>query len=170
MLDRLVDLLLQFVDLFKFWQVVDQYERGVVLRFGKFQRELEPGIHLLLPFNIDNALLDNVVTRTYMTRTLTLTLGDNTNVTCGVLVRYNIRDIRKALLEVERIDDVIHDCVFGNVSSMIRSVTWESLPSPEFGETLSKSCRRQAFRYGVEIESVVFTDLCKAKPLALIRI
>lgn len=169
MFDRLIDVALQFIELFKFWVVVDAYERGVVLRWGKFQRELEPGLHWLIPLGIDRPLLDNVVTRTDELRNSTLTLRDGASVSVSVVVRYNIRDVKKALLEVEGISDVIRDSVIGNVSDHVRAATWETLPSPEFGESLSKSCRKMAWRYGIEIESVVFADLARVKPLALLQ-
>lgn len=31
-------------------RVVNQYERGVVLRLGKFSRMLEPGLRLIIPY------------------------------------------------------------------------------------------------------------------------
>jgi regulator of protease activity HflC (stomatin/prohibitin superfamily) len=169
MLDRLIDLLLQTLGLFQFWTVLDEYERGVVLRLGRFHREIGPGFHWMVPMGIDMALTDNVVTRTDTTRNLTLTLRDGTTVVCSAVVRYNIRDVKKALLEVEGIDHVIQDCVFGNISDVVRGASWEDLPSPEFGENLTKMCRRQAWRYGVEIENVVFSDLCRSRSLSLMQ-
>jgi membrane protease subunit HflK len=40
--------------------IIDEAERGVVLRFGKFSRELEPGINLTLPGPIESVTKVNV--------------------------------------------------------------------------------------------------------------
>jgi membrane protease subunit HflK len=40
--------------------IIDQAERGVVLRFGKFSRELQPGINLTLPRPIESLTKVNV--------------------------------------------------------------------------------------------------------------
>ncbi|MFT7564822.1 MAG: membrane protease subunit HflK, partial [Bacteroidia bacterium] len=40
--------------------IVDQAERGVVLRFGKFSRILQPGINLTLPRPVESVLTVNV--------------------------------------------------------------------------------------------------------------
>ena len=167
MFDRLIDLLVEFVGIFVFWVVIDQYERGVVLRFGKFQREIGPGLHWLIPFGVDAAMTDNVVTRTDSLRNMTFTLRDGVSVVASAVVRYNIRDVKKALLEVEGIDHVMNDAILANMSDMVRASTWEDLPTPEFGEALSKACRKSGWKYGVEIENVAFSDLCRTKSLSL---
>ena len=167
MFDRIIDVLLSIVGWFQFWTVVDQYERGVVLRFGRFQREVGPGLHWLIPFEVDRVLVDNVVIRTDNTRNMTFTLQDGTTVMASVIVRYRIDDVKKALLEVEGIDHVINDCVLGNVSDLIRRATWEDLPKPEFGEALNKVGKRQARRYGVAIENLQFSDLCRTHALSV---
>jgi membrane protease subunit HflK len=39
--------------LFTCWAKIEPQERGVVLRFGKFNKTMEPGLHFRLPFSID---------------------------------------------------------------------------------------------------------------------
>ncbi|HIG27309.1 MAG TPA: FtsH protease activity modulator HflK [Verrucomicrobiales bacterium] len=39
--------------LFTCWAKIEPQERGVVLRFGKFNKTMEPGLHFRLPFRID---------------------------------------------------------------------------------------------------------------------
>lgn len=168
MFSGLIDRLLQFVDLFKFWVVLDEYQRGIMLRLGKFHKELAPGITWCIPFSVDRCIEIPVVTKTTDLRQSFLTLKDGATVCVSVVVRYNIRDVKKALLEVWHIDDVLRDSVFGNVSSRVRKSTWDELQTPEFEENLAKDCRKQAFKYGVEIENVVLSDLCRANALALL--
>src|SRR5690606_32968859 len=116
----------------------------------------------------DRVIETAVVTRTDDMRQAFLTIADGTTVCVSVMVRWNIRDAKKALLEVWGASDVLRDSVFGNVSSHVRRATWEELTSPDFAVALAKDCRKQAFRYGIEIEDVVLSDLCRTRALALL--
>jgi regulator of protease activity HflC (stomatin/prohibitin superfamily) len=53
MFDRLIELILQFIELFKFWHIVDPYEEALVLRLGKLNRHLaECGYYLIIPLSL----------------------------------------------------------------------------------------------------------------------
>lgn len=168
MFDKLVDLFAQFVDLFKFWVVVDEYQRAVILRLGKFQKEAGPGLHWLVPFGVDRAIEVTVVTKTADLWPAFLTIRDGQTVSASVIIRYNIRDVKKAVLEVDHVLDAIKDAVNGHVSRLVRAATWEELNSPEFADNLPKECRKRAWRYGIEIEDVIISDLCKTRILGIL--
>lgn len=167
--ERLFDIILQFIDLFRFWVVIDEFEEAVVLRFGRYHRTLGPGLHFKIPFEVEVALADNVVVRTSGTSQLTLTLNDGVSVTVAVMTRWRIKDVRKVLLEVEGIDDVMRDLTYANLSRVARQAKWEDLLKPEWEEELNKMVRRKAFRYGIEIEEVRLTDCCQVVPVALLK-
>src|SRR6185295_11325301 len=103
MFDRLFDIVFQFLDLFKFWVVLDPFEQGVVLRLGKYQRTVSEGFHFVYPFNVDNVLVDNVVPRTINLGEQGLTTKDGKTITVSAVVTAKISDIRKALLDVEHV-------------------------------------------------------------------
>lgn len=52
-LNRILDTILGALDLFRFWIVLDEYEAGVMLRFGRFHHELGPGWHWRWPMHVD---------------------------------------------------------------------------------------------------------------------
>jgi regulator of protease activity HflC (stomatin/prohibitin superfamily) len=167
MFDKLIDLCIQFIELFRFFIVIDQFERGVVLRLGVFNRELEPGFHFLIPFNIENCMTDNVVTRVSGTSNQVLTTKDEKGIIARVMVRWRIRDIQKALLEVEGVDDAFRDSVFAVVKQEVHSSDWATIRGEAFGEELTKKARKLGFRYGIEVEQVQFTDLAISKSFTL---
>ena len=41
------------------WVTIGPEERGVVLRFGKRNREITPGLHFMLPFGFDTTVLED---------------------------------------------------------------------------------------------------------------
>lgn len=165
--DRFIEFIIDCIQVFQFWVVIDEYERGVLLRFGKFNRILEPGIHWVIPLYIDKAIHDNVVTRTTELQPQTLTTKDNRTVSVTAVVTSNIRYIKKALLEVEGVDHALIDSCAASVGAHVASVTWDELRSKDITETLTKLCRENAWRYGIEIERVQLADLALSRVIRL---
>lgn len=88
MLDRLIDLLVSFLDLFRFWIVVEPYEQLVVTRLGPVHRVLKSsGFYWKLPFNINRETGGIVVPTTNDMPIQCFTLKDGTTVAVGPLSR-----------------------------------------------------------------------------------
>jgi regulator of protease activity HflC (stomatin/prohibitin superfamily) len=167
-MDRLIDVLIQCVNFFIPWAVLNEYERGVLLRFGHFKRELGPGFHWCIPFAIDHVMVDNVVTRTHTLPPQTLTTKDGRTVSVTAVITANIGNVRKALLEVENMDHALLDACSGAVGQHVAATDWDDLRKHDANETLTKACRQNtARRYGVEIERVQLADLAVCKVIRL---
>lgn len=161
--EKLIDLIVQFLEFFRFCTIIDQYERGVRLRFGKFVSELGPGFHLQWPFFIDNILNENVVPKLYQLVTQSIMTRDGTPVAAGAVICYQIRSIEKALLEVDTVAQAVADSCQGTVAEEILNATWDEVRGPEFSERMTAACRKRGFRYGVEIMSVRFCELAPVR-------
>lgn len=166
-IDRLFEFITSVARFFVFWVVINEYERAVLLRLGKFQRILEPGLHFVIPFAVDQAMVDNVVTRTSDLSSQSLTTKDNKTVTLTAVITSNIRDIKKALLEVEGVDHALVDSCSGAIGDYVKDLTWEELRSSLSAESLTKLCRKNAWRYGIEIERVQLADLASSRVIRL---
>lgn len=168
MFDRLIDIFLQFLDLFKFWVVLDPFEQGVLLRLGNYEDVIGNGFHWILPFNIDNVLVDNVVPRTVNLGEQGLTTADGKTITVSAVVTAKISDIRKALLEVEHVDEALMDSCYATIGDLIVSHDWDTIRTAEFTETVTKACRKQAWRYGLEVLRVQFADRIPCRAFRLL--
>ena len=175
MFDRLFDIVFQFLDLFKFWVVIDEFEQGVILRLGKYHRVVGPhdgwrttGLHFTIPFNVDNVLVDNVVPRTVNLGEQGLTTLDGKSITVSAVVTAQIRDIRRALCDVENVDEALMDSCYATIGDLIVAHNWETVRTPEFTETVTKACRKQAFRYGLEVLRVQFADRIPSRAIRLL--
>lgn len=169
MFDRLFDIVIQFLDLFKPFKVINEFERGVVLRLGKYQRTVEPGFHWILPFNIDKVLVDKVVPRTVNLGAQGLTTLDGKSITVSAVVTAQLRDVRRALLEVEHVDEALMDSCYATIGDLIVAHDWDTVRTPEFTDTVTKACRKQAWRYGVEILKIQFADRTPTKAIRLLQ-
>jgi len=165
MFDRLIDLLVQSVQLFQFFDVVDEYERGVILRLGKFHRTVEPGFVWLIPFAVDRLMVDNVVPRTANLGEQTITTKDGKSVTVRGVVTAKISDVKKAMLEVEHMDDALRDSCSGEIGRVISETTWDDVWHGK--ADLTGACRKRGWKYGIEIMSVQLADAAPTKCIRL---
>jgi regulator of protease activity HflC (stomatin/prohibitin superfamily) len=169
MFERLIDLLLQSIAFFIPFVVIDHFEEAVVLRFGKFHRKLGPGFHWIIPFQVERCIADNVVPRTLNLAAQSLTTKEGRMVLLGGVVTAAIRDIQKATLEVEGVDHALQDSCYGAIGALVAAASWEEIQHEDFSEALTKACRKQAWRFGIEIQRVQLSDLTLSKTLRIVN-
>jgi regulator of protease activity HflC (stomatin/prohibitin superfamily) len=162
MFDRLIDLLLDSLGLFKFWEVIEPYEQAVVTRLGKYDRTLEEGLHWVWPLAIERVYGDAVVPTTHDLAPQSLTTADGK----AVVVR-SIIDIRKAILECEGVESVLVDSATGAVADAVRAHSWDELSSKEFATALTTEVRDRARPWGVKIHRVQLADISASRSLRL---
>jgi hypothetical protein len=161
--DRLIDVALQFLDLFKFWEVLDEYEGGVVLTLGRprsvwwnGRREpvVGPGLHWIWPMGVEKVLTDQMSLNSFVSREQTLTTAEAEQVTVLWACTWRIRDIKKLLLEVNNGEKTMFDAVGCVVADFVRESTWTAMCTTGWHDELHKLARAQAFKMGIEIVSL----------------
>ena len=129
----------------------------------------DPGFHWLWPFKIEEALSTNVVPETMIVGPQSLTTKDEVGVVISTVVTFSIFDVKIYLLEIEGASQVIEDSTYGIVAHAVMDSTWPGLISMDLAGELSKSVRRYAKRYGVDIKQVQIADFTRSKSLRLIQ-
>lgn len=167
MLDRLIDLLVQFIELFKFWAVVDPYEEALVLRLGKLHRHLLCGWHWVIPFGVERVLTEHIVPAVRVLENECATTKDGKSIGFRAVATYRVRDIEKVLLEVEDGNHAVVDACAGEVTRVLRESTWEEINQPEMLEKVTAAARKRGFRFGVEIMGIQFTGLTLCRSIRL---
>ena len=161
------DLLVAWYEWLIPFTVIDAYEEAVVLRLGKYDRNLDPGFHLIIPFGIERAISDEVVTRVVNLSSQSLTTLDGVPVVVGGAVTMSIFNIKKAMLSVKTVQQAIADSCCGVIGQSVRGTRWDNLTSDEFNQELTRRCHEYAKKYGITIERVQLTDLAKMRALRL---
>lgn len=172
MFDRLVDVLLQFIGLFRFFVVVDAWQQGVRLRLGKPSPAVGPGLHWLVPFGVDRMVRWGVVPDVHKLEAQTVTLADGHTVVVEPIVTFQVSDLVKFLCEVEDAETAICDTVAAVVRRRLSGAGWETLLDSERSERLegaiTTESRRLAKKWGIEILTVAFASLARARTIRLI--
>lgn len=79
-------------------RIINQYERGVVLRLGKYSRTLEPGFRVIIPY-IDKMTKVDVRTTPMDVPKQEVITRDNVTVNVDAVVYSRVIDAQKAVLE-----------------------------------------------------------------------
>lgn len=164
MFGQLADFLKGIWDYIAPLAVINPWQRGCVLRLGKFQREIGSGVHFLIPF-VDRVVSASTVTTTTSLSAQSVMTADNKVVTVEAIVRWSVVDTKKFLLDIWDGTNLITDSVQGAIADAIREAPFES-PGLE-QEILEKSVAA-VLKFGICIEAVRLTTMAPVKVLRLI--
>ncbi len=147
--------------------IIMDYQEGVLLRFGRFNRKLDPGFHWLLPLHFDTCLHDDVKPRTERLTGLSTTTVDDKSIGFDAVVTYSIADIRKALLEVHDLKDAVADTCAGIIGTELSNKEWSAIRHGEVSEDLTSICRKRGWKWGIEVHAVQLMGVALVKNLRI---
>ena len=168
MFDKLVDLLLASLRFIQFCDIVWCYQDGVILRVGKFHRLAPPGFHWFIPFHIEKLLTANVVLETVNLQAQSLITKDQKSVVLEAVISFEVRNIRKFLLDIEGGNQVLEDSSYGIIGDYVLANSWQQLCEGNLAIELTKLIRKEAFRWGVEVVKVQLATFTMSRSLRLI--
>jgi regulator of protease activity HflC (stomatin/prohibitin superfamily) len=168
MFDKLVELIMNWIDQLLPVVIIPSYEEGIQLRFGKFKKVLHPGIHFKLPFG-DEILHQHVVVTTLSLPAQSLYTLDKQNFVVKGVVKYKIADVKTFLLEVYDAKDALSDMTMSIIKNIVISIPAEKCIDPELDNLLTKKARVEAKKWGVDIQQVTLTDVAPIRSYRLIN-
>ena len=167
MLDRLFDFLLLVYKKLIPWVILDEYERGVILRWGRKHRALGPGWHWRWPLGIENYLSASVVTDTCRMPPQSLTTADGVSIVVSAVITSHVVDVEKLLLECEDKDQAMLDSAFAVIARLVTTNKWEDIHTERFANRMTLHVKRKAERFGIAVESVAFADVARCRSVRL---
>lgn len=164
---KIFEFIVYFWDLFRFFWIIEQYSKGIVLRLGKFHKVLEPGFHWKLPF-FDTVIETVVVTTTMRLSCQSLHTKDDKPIVVEAVVKYNISDIKVLTLEVYDALDAIGDMIQSIIKEIIIERDWSEIRTSDLDALITKKSRIEAKRWGIAVEKVTLITLSESPSLRLI--
>ncbi len=156
MFDKLVALIERFgYQLMPFF-IIEEWNAGVHLRYGKYLNTLNSGIHFKIPF-FDSIMETPVITQSVNLPSQTLTTLDEQSIVLKSIIRYRVNDVGTYLLGVMHANDVLIDTTQGMIRDVVEITTWEDLV--DVNETITNKVKDYVVKWGIEVEAVTITDL-----------
>lgn len=103
-------------------KIVNQYEKGVVLRLGKFKDLAEPGLNIILPY-LDTLIKVDIRERVINVEPQKVITKDNVSVIVDAVIYYKVVDPVKAEFEVEDFDTAATTLAQTNLRNVVGDKT-----------------------------------------------
>ena len=156
MFDKLVALIERFGYQLMPWVIVEEWNAGVHLRYGRYINTLNSGVHFKIPF-FDNIIECPVITQSVNLPSQTLTTLDDESIVLKAIIRYKVSNVRTYLLGVMHANDVLIDTTQGMIRDVVELTTWDNLVN--VNEIITDKVKEYVVRWGIDVEAVTITDL-----------
>ena len=135
--------------------VVNQYERGVVLRIGKYQKTFDPGIHFIIPI-IQKIIKVDVRTSMCDIKPQEVITKDNITVTVDAVVYMRVLNPQKAVLEIADYRTATSNFAAAALRDVTGNFELDELleKREEIANQLKTIVDDQTDKWGIDIESV----------------
>ena len=110
-------------------KIVPQSENWLVERLGKFNRNLEAGLHLIIPFIETIRYRVPIQERQLPPRPINAITLDNVTISIALAVLYRIIDASRTMYRITNVDDAILTIVNGTVRSVIGKTDLDGVQS-----------------------------------------
>lgn len=142
-------------------RVINQYQRGVVFRLGKFESIREPGLTWIIPAGIDSMRLVDIRVVTLAIEPQESMTKDNVPVKVRAVVWYRVTHPKDALIEVESYPSAISQTSLTALRTVIGKHSLDELLKER--DILSKSLEELIDKvtepWGVQVERVEMKDV-----------
>ena len=140
-----------------FLMIIKQYERAIILRLGRYHRQVGPGVQTRIPF-VDGVLVVDVREKVREFKAERMLTKDNVPVTIDAILRYRIIEdrARDAILNVENFNQMIQQVSQTTLRNNIGSSVFQDILSKreEVNQHIKSVIAGEASNWGIEVTGV----------------
>jgi regulator of protease activity HflC (stomatin/prohibitin superfamily) len=147
--------------------IVAPYEAGVRITFGKRLRPKKSGWYIIWPL-IQRFVWMEIQTQVVDLRVQSVRTKDDKDIVISGAIQFTIKDIEKAIINIQDIDKAIETVALGIIVDFIHSKTLQECSDVDnIKVEILKGLRDVVRNWGVKIERVFITDFGKGRNLRL---
>lgn len=150
------------------WIFIPPWEMGVRVRAGKHISVLGPGAHWRIPL-LDIVETQNVKMQIINLPNQSMRTKDDKSIAISCALAYSISDVLKNWTEVYNHDDSMINLTMGLVADFISKHTWVECEIDLIQNRVSAAVRREAKKWGIEVDHIYVTDLCQSRAIRLLQ-
>ena len=141
-------------------RIINQYERGVVQRLGRFRKILDPGLHVIIPY-IDTMRSVDVRTTPMDVPKQEVITKDNVTVNVDAVVYFRVIDAKKAVFETTNYAYATSTFAQTALRDVTGNFDLDELLSKrdEISRKIKEIVDAQADKWGIDIESVKLQNI-----------
>lgn len=141
--------------------IVPQSENWLVERLGKFNRKLEAGLHLIIPFFESVRYRVSIQERQLPPKPINAITLDNVTISVSLAVLYRIVDASKSMYRIANVDDAIMTIVNGTVRSVIGKTDLDGVQSNrrQLSEEIERDLQSVSDEWGILLTRVEILEV-----------
>ena len=141
-------------------RIINQYERGVVQRLGRFRKILDPGLHVIIPY-IDTMRSVDVRTTPMDVPKQEVITKDNVTVNVDAVVYFRVIDAKKAVFETTNYAYATSTFAQTALRDVTGNFDLDELLSKrdEISSQIKEIVDAQTDKWGIDIESVKLQNI-----------
>lgn len=139
---------------------INEYERGIKFRFGKFHNIMKPGWQIVLPI-IESYKKVDVRTKAVDVPEQDAITKDNVSIRINAVLYYNIFDASKSILAVEKSNYAVSQLAQTTMRNAVGEVSLDELLSQrdKISATICKIVDEATDPWGIKVENVELKDI-----------
>ena len=139
---------------------VAEYERGILFRFGKFARILNPGWNIVLPI-IESYQKIDIRTKAVDVPEQDAITKDNVSIRINAVLYYKVFDASKAVIAVEHYQYAVSQLAQTTMRNAVGAVTLDELLSEreKISTEICKVIDEATDPWGIKVENVELKDI-----------
>lgn len=148
-----------FIGLFGF-RVVQQYERGVQFRLGKYVGEKDPGLKWIIP-GIDRLVKVDLRTITMPVQSQKIITKDNVSIDVAAVAYYNVRNASDAVIKISSVANAIYQIAQTTIRNIAGQFALDEILSQtaEINLKIKEVIDKQTETWGVVVTVVEIKDI-----------
>ena len=139
---------------------ISEYERGILFRFGKFARILNPGWNIVLPV-IESFQKIDIRTKAVDVPEQDAITKDNVSIRINAVLYYKVFDASKAVIAVEHYQYAVSQLAQTTMRNAVGAVTLDELLSEreKISTEICKVIDEATDPWGIKVENVELKDI-----------
>lgn len=143
-------------------QIINTYERGVMLTLGKNPKLIEPGVRFKFPL-IQEIFTTPIMPDTISPPSVNVTTADGKTISVRVAIEFEVIDAQKWLIEVTDATTNLSDLTRGFVADYLTDVSWEEVVQKRTRTEIKNKLNKKCHEFGCKINLLMFTEVCQTK-------
>ena len=139
---------------------INQYERGILFKRGKYTKVLEPGWHVIWPI-FESCKKIDIRTRAVDVPEQVAITSDNVSIKINAVIYYKVFDAGKALCEVENFNYAVGQLAQTTMRNVVGTVTLDQLLTDreKISSNICQIIDKATDPGGVKVENVELKDI-----------
>jgi regulator of protease activity HflC (stomatin/prohibitin superfamily) len=167
-MEWLKELINRLLSIFPRVIILTPYEAGIRFTFGKNYKQINTGWYIYWPM-IQRVESMEIQTQVIDLRNQSVRTKDGSSIVVSGAIQYSIRDIVKAIINVQDVDKALETLALGIILEFVKNKTIKEHQNIKaLKDEIRKGIREAAQGWGLKIEKIYITDLDKARNIRLL--